>query len=155
MMFKYGIDTLSVGKVLQILNGELTGKITNEALSKIQACHEIVLKTAKSDKAVYGINTGFGPMAQYRIGDENLKQLQYNLIRSHANGTGDFLTQNQTTAVMICRLNTLQLGFSGTSPEIVKALSDFLNHQIYPLIPQHGGVGASGDLVQLAHLALG
>ena len=128
--------------------------LSQDRISVVEESFEF-LKTFSKNKVIYGINTGFGPMAQYRIGDENLKQLQYNLIRSHANGTGDFLTQNQTRAVMICRLNTLQLGFSGTSPEIVKALSDFLNHQIYPLIPQHGGVGASGDLVQLAHLALG
>ncbi len=128
--------------------------LSEEEFSLIDKSFEF-LKEFSKDKVIYGINTGFGPMAQYRISDENQAQLQYNLIRSHANGTGNFLSSEQTRAVMLCRLNTLKLGYSGTSLEIIKVLGDFINHKIYPLIPQHGGVGASGDLVQLAHLALG
>ncbi len=113
------------------------------------------LERFSADKVIYGINTGFGPMAQYRIPDEHLEELQYNLIRSHANGTGDFLTPLETRAVMICRLASLALGYSGTSPEVLRTIEIFLEKEIYPVIPRHGGVGASGDLVQLAHLALG
>lgn len=113
------------------------------------------LREFSKNKVIYGINTGFGPMAQYRIADNDLKELQYNLIRSHANGTGDFLSPAATKIIMICRLNTLALGFSGTSPGVLETLASYIGHGIYPLIPQHGGVGASGDLVQLAHLALG
>jgi histidine ammonia-lyase len=113
------------------------------------------LKNFASNKVIYGINTGFGPMAQYKISEEHLSQLQYNLIRSHSNGTGKPLSEIQVRTVMICRLNSLSLGKSGISPGVVEKLTEFLNAEIYPEIFEHGGVGASGDLVQLAHLALG
>jgi histidine ammonia-lyase len=113
------------------------------------------LKNFSSDKVIYGINTGFGPMAQYKISEENLSELQYNLIRSHSNGTGKPLTEEQVRAVMLCRLNTLSLGKSGISIGVVHQLVSYLNAEVYPEIFEHGGVGASGDLVQLAHLALG
>ena len=113
------------------------------------------LKDFSQNKVIYGINTGFGPMAQYRIADGDLRDLQYNLIRSHANGTGAYLSAEATKIIMICRLNTLALGYSGTSPGVLKTLESYISHGIYPVIPQHGGVGASGDLVQLAHLGLG
>ncbi|WP_225586896.1 histidine ammonia-lyase [Algoriphagus sp. Y33] len=113
------------------------------------------LREFSKNKVIYGINTGFGPMAQYRIAEDDLRELQYNLIRSHANGTGGFLSPEATKIIMICRLNTLALGFSGTSPRVLETLANYIEQGICPLIPQHGGVGASGDLVQLAHLALG
>lgn len=113
------------------------------------------LKEFASNKVIYGINTGFGPMAQYKISEEHLNQLQYNLIRSHSNGTGKALSEKQVRAVMLCRLNSLSLGKSGISPGVVEKITEFLNADIYPEIFEHGGVGASGDLVQLAHLALG
>ena len=111
------------------------------------------LSTFSREKVIYGINTGFGPMAQYVILDEELNQLQYNLIRSHANGIGELLAPKYVKAVMISRLHTLALGFSGVSPELTITLESFIKKDIYPVIPVHGGVGASGDLVQLAHLA--
>ncbi len=93
-------------------------------------------------------------MAQFVISDEDLNQLQYNLIRSHSNGMGEHLKPIYAKAVMISRLHTLALGFSGVSPELTNTLERFINENIIPVIPIHGGVGASGDLVQLAHLAL-
>jgi len=113
------------------------------------------LKKFSKDKIIYGINTGFGPMAQYRVSDDKLGQLQYNLIRSHASGMGSGLTDQYVRAVMLNRLNTLALGGSGVSLPVVEQLGKFIEKGIYPYIPEHGSVGASGDLVQLAHLALG
>lgn len=107
------------------------------------------------DKVIYGINTGFGPMAQYRIEDSQLNTLQYNLVRSHANGTGTLFSEREVRSIMICRLNTLALGKSGVSLGVVKTLEAFIKAEVYPNIYEHGSVGASGDLVQLAHLALG
>ena len=112
------------------------------------------LKTFSKDKVIYGINTGFGPMSQYKISDRQVGELQYNLIRSHATGMGDPLEPVTVKAVMISRLNTLCLGFSGVSLNVVNTLQAFIDNKIYPFIPKHGGVGASGDLVQLAHLGL-
>ncbi len=112
------------------------------------------LKDFSQKRTIYGINTGFGPMARYKIEDEDIKQLQYNLIRSHCAGSGDILPEIYARGVVVARLNTLMLASSGVHPEIVELLKGFLNNNISPVIPEHGGVGASGDLVQLAHLAL-
>lgn len=106
------------------------------------------------NKIIYGINTGFGPMAQYKVSKEDQVQLQYNLIRSHSSGTGPGLPPEYVKATMISRLNTLLLGKSGVSKEVIQLLQEFINQDILPFIPEHGGVGASGDLVQLAHLGL-
>ncbi len=114
----------------------------------------LFLKKFSKDKIIYGINTGFGPMAQYRIEDASLKQLQYNLIRSHAAGAGEPLPDMYVKAAMVARLQTFAQGKSGVHIELVELLAKFINLGIYPIVPQHGSVGASGDLVQLAHIAL-
>ncbi len=112
------------------------------------------LKKFSENKVIYGVNTGFGPMAQYRIKEEDRLQLQYNLIRSHSSGIGKPLDAVNVKAVILARLNTLSLGNSGVHPSVIHLMKEFLNRDITPLIFEHGGVGASGDLVQLAHLAL-
>lgn len=112
------------------------------------------LKEFSENKIIYGVNTGFGPMAQYKIKDEERIQLQYNLIRSHASGTGNPIAASYVRAAMLARLNTLSLGNSGVHPSVIELMGELLNRGIIPLIYEHGGVGASGDLVQLAHLAL-
>jgi histidine ammonia-lyase len=112
------------------------------------------LKDFSKNRLIYGINTGFGPMAQYRIKDHELKNLQYNLIRSHCTGTGDILDDIYVRATMVCRLISFLQNCSGVHPSTVEQLKIFINQEIYPIIFQHGSVGASGDLVQLAHLAL-
>ncbi len=112
------------------------------------------LKEFSKNKVIYGVNTGFGPMAQYKIKDSERIQLQYNLIRSHASGTGEPIAPQYVKAAMLARLNTLSLGNSGVHKSVIELMTELLNRDITPLIYQHGGVGASGDLVQLAHLAL-
>ncbi|MDP4246686.1 MAG: aromatic amino acid ammonia-lyase, partial [Bacteroidota bacterium] len=112
------------------------------------------LKEFSSDKLIYGINTGFGPMAQYRVQDESLLQLQYNLVRSHSSGSGALLPAHLVRAIMIARLNSLMQGYSGVHTDVVELLKEMINRNIIPCIFEHGGVGASGDLVQLAHLGL-
>ena len=112
------------------------------------------LKEFSENKVIYGVNTGFGPMAQYKIEDSERIQLQYNLIRSHSSGTGNPISPLYVKAAMLARLNTLSLGNSGVHPSVIKLMTTLINKNITPLIFEHGGVGASGDLVQLAHLAL-
>ena len=112
------------------------------------------LKDFSRNKIIYGVNTGFGPMAQYRIKDEDCLQMQYNLIRSHASGTGAIISTPYVRASILARLNSLGLGNSGVHPSVIRLMTELLNHEVTPLIFEHGGVGASGDLVQLAHLAL-
>ena len=112
------------------------------------------LKEFAANKVIYGVNTGFGPMAQYKIKDSELIKLQYNLIRSHASGTGNPIPPLYVKAAMLARLNTLSLGHSGVHKSVIVLMSELINRNITPIIYEHGGVGASGDLVQLAHLAL-
>ena len=127
--------------------------IHQEVLDVVKESHEFLKKFA-SNKVIYGVNTGFGPMAQYRIRDQDTNQLQYNLIRSHAAGTGDILSPLHVRASMLSRLSNLAKGKSGIHESVLELLKELINRDIIPVIFAHGGVGASGDLVQLAHLAL-
>lgn len=135
-----------------LFNGERLS-ITPEELDKVDSCHEF-LKEFVKDKVIYGINTGFGPMAQWRVSDDHLKELQYNIIRSHATGAGEPLSDIEVKSAMIARIGTFLQARSGIDVSVILLLQEFVNRGIYPFIPQHGSVGASGDLVQLAHIAL-
>ncbi|MGL4957103.1 MAG: HAL/PAL/TAL family ammonia-lyase [Bacteroidales bacterium] len=112
------------------------------------------LKTYQVGKVIYGINTGFGPMAQYRIDDNDLNELQYNIIRSHSCGAGNSLPKEAVRGAMLSRICAFLQGKSAVHIETVEILVQFLNCDITPVVPEHGSVGASGDLVQLSHIAL-
>ena len=127
--------------------------INEDAIDVVKKSYDFLQKFSE-DKIIYGINTGFGPMAQYRVDDAFLNDLQYNIIRSHSTGAGKPLDELYIKSAMIVRLNNLLQGKSGVHPELIKLLSEFINKDICPFIPEHGSVGASGDLVQLAHIAL-
>ncbi|MDH6251329.1 histidine ammonia-lyase [Chryseobacterium sp. H1D6B] len=122
-------------------------------VNRVEASFQF-LKEFSKNKIIYGVNTGFGPMAQFKINNEDTHQLQYNLIRSHSSGIGNPLSPQEVKACMLARLNTLSLGNSGVHHSVVFLLKELINRDVTPLIFEHGGVGASGDLVQLAHLAL-
>lgn len=128
-------------------------QIEGSVKDNVDQCFDFLSDFSK-DKVIYGINTGFGPMAQWRIDDTRLNELQYNIIRSHATGAGMPLPVIYVRAAMLARLMTFLQGHSGVNWQTCELLKDFLNHGVYPVIPQHGSVGASGDLVQLAHIAL-
>lgn len=132
------------------------GKPLSLTDSQMEAVREsyYFLKDFSSDKIIYGINTGFGPMAQWRVEDDFLKNLQYNIIRSHSTGAGEALEPRLVKAAMLARIGTFVQGRSGIHPDVVILLKEFINNDIIPFIPRHGSVGASGDLVQLAHIAL-
>lgn len=128
-------------------------KLHKDTIDQVQKSFDF-LKKFSEEKVIYGVNTGFGPMAQYKIKDEARIQLQYNLIRSHASGSGNPIEPLYVRAAILARMNTLSLGNSGVHPSVIELMAQLLNKNIIPLIFEHGGVGASGDLVQLAHLAL-
>lgn len=152
-MVTIGRGSLNISDFEEVLfNGEKV-EVSAETLKVVNESFQFLKDFAK-DKIIYGINTGFGPMAQYKIEEELQQKLQYNLIRSHASGFGDYLDLNYAKASMLARLNTLSLGYSGVNDSVIHILKDLINHDVNPLIFEHGGVGASGDLVQLAHLAL-
>ena len=127
--------------------------IDGSTMDSIDRCHEF-LRGFASDRVIYGINTGFGPMAQWRVEDAFLKDLQYNIIRSHSTGAGEPLDDLCVKAAMLARVGTFLQARSGIHREVVELLVEFINRGIFPFIPRHGSVGASGDLVQLAHMAL-
>ena len=145
--------TITIELIHDILygNGRLEWDI--ETQKGIADCFAF-LQRFSSDKVIYGINTGFGPMAQWRVADDHLRELQYNIIRSHATGAGKPLSDSCVRAGMIARVGSFAQCKSGIHPELVNLLTEFINRGICPFIPKHGSVGASGDLVQLAHIAL-
>lgn len=137
----------------RILIGNEKVQIADEARTRLVNSYSF-LESFFHDKIIYGINTGLGPMAQYRINDEERISLQYNAIRSHASGQGQPVDPVCVRAAMIVLISNFTQGHSGIHPEIAALLAELLNRGITPLVPEHGGVGASGDLVQLAHIAL-
>jgi len=152
-MINVGKQPLTANDFYKILYTGEKIDLEPSALTKVTESHEF-LKSFSKNKLIYGINTGFGPMAQYKITEDHQIELQYNLIRSHCTGAGNRLSDIHVKSAMICRLSSLMQGYSGIHPEVVILLKDLINKDVYPQIFEHGGVGASGDLVQLAHLAL-
>lgn len=124
------------------------------AQKQIARSREVILACLKKGDAVYGINTGFGKLAEVRIPHDHLEELQENLVMSHACGLGQPASPEDVRAILLCKANTLAKGFSGVRVEILHFLLELLNQNILPCIPQKGSVGASGDLAPLAHMAL-
>jgi len=152
-MIPVGQSVLSLADFSDILFKNKAVNIPLSALEKIKVNFQF-LQQFSSNKLIYGINTGFGPMAQYKVSEENLLKLQYNLIRSHSSGSGALLPPVLVKALMIARLNSLMQAYSGVHTDVVELLQELINKDVTPCIYEHGGVGASGDLVQLAHLGL-
>lgn len=120
----------------------------------IRTSHNLLLRILGENRIIYGVTTGFGKLSQVSISDPDRRTLQLNLVRSHACGVGDPLDLGITRLVMVLKIMTFAKGYSGISLQLVQLMVDMLNHDILPLIPRKGSVGASGDLAPLAHLAL-
>ncbi len=152
-MIETGTQPLTQHDIFQILfEGEKV--LLSETILKKAEANFYFLRDFSSDKVIYGINTGFGPMAQYKIPYSDRLMLQYNLIRSHAGGSGKPIDILYAKAMLLDRLNTLAQCKSGIHPDLLSLIADMLNADLIPVIYEHGGVGASGDLVQLAHMGL-
>jgi histidine ammonia-lyase len=134
------------------LRGEQV-QLAASAIERMNASRGVVDRLVASGATAYGINTGFGKLASVRISTEQVRQLQVNLVRSHACGVGAPLSEAETRAMMLLRANALAKGFSGVRPRVVETLCQMLNAKVHPVIPSQGSVGASGDLAPLAHLA--
>jgi histidine ammonia-lyase len=128
--------------------------LSEAALSQVESSRGHIEAVLASGETVYGVNTGFGAMSSVTIAPQDVESLQVNLVRSHAAGTGHPLNRAQVRAMVLLRANTLAKGVSGVRPEVIQRLCDLLNHDIIPVIPSQGSLGASGDLAPLAHLAL-
>ena len=130
-----------------------TVDIGDDARRRIAESNELIADVVAGGEQVYGVNTGFGQLAQVRISDDELAHLQENLVRSHAVGVGEDLDDDIVRLAMLMKVIALAEGFSGVRLELVEALCALINHNIYPRIPSQGSVGASGDLAPLAHMA--
>lgn len=153
-MFTYGIDQLTVSKVIAIANGTLKAIISAEAVKKVNECRSKVETIANSDKAVYGINTGFGPLCDVQISSEETSKLQENLLITHAVGVGNPIDKELSKMMMICKVHALCQGFSGIRLEVIERILYFIENDLLPVVPEQGSVGASGDLAPLSHLFL-
>ena len=153
-MFKYGIDKLTVNKVIAIAEGTLKAIITKEAENSIIECRRKVEVMANSDVAIYGINTGFGPLCDVQITPEQTSKLQANLLITHAVGVGNPIDKKLSKIMMICKVHALCQGFSGVRLKLIERIIYFIENDLLPIVPEQGSVGASGDLAPLSHLFL-
>jgi len=144
---------LTLADVWEISHHREPCELPSSARELMRASRALVEKVAAEPRAVYGINTGFGPLSGTRVSPEDLEQHQLNLLHHLSVGQGELLSAVETRAIMTARANALARGFSGIRPEVVELLVTALNRDILPEIPSEGSVGASGDLVPLAHMA--
>ncbi|MEF1290619.1 histidine ammonia-lyase [Vibrio sp. M260118] len=154
MTFRYGVDRLDLDIVNGIANGDIEAKLCPEAIAKINVSRANVDKMASSDKAVYGINTGFGPLCDTQISPEETHLLQKNLLITHAVGVGNPIDKAISKLMLITKVHALSQGFSGIRLEVVERMLTFLKLDLIPVVPEQGSVGASGDLAPLSHLFL-
>lgn len=154
MEFKYGIDKLSIDKVMAISKGTLKAVLTSAAIENINSCRKKVEVMASGSKAVYGINTGFGPLCDVQITPEETCKLQENLLLTHAVGVGNSIDKQLSKIMMICKVHALCQGYSGVRLELIERIIYFIENDLLPVVPEQGSVGASGDLAPLAHLFL-
>jgi histidine ammonia-lyase len=145
---------LTLDQIASVAIGATRVGLSDAAADRIRSSRAVVQKVLAKGQVVYGVNTGFGKLADIRIPDSELEELQLDLVRSHACGLGQPLSEPETRAMMLLRANVLALGFSGCRVELVETLLKMLDLGVYPLVPEKGSVGASGDLAPLAHLAL-
>ncbi len=146
--------SLTVKDVFNVVFNDYKVEISESAKARILKSRNLIDKWVAENSVIYGVTTGFGEFANVKINPEEIEQLQRNLIYSHAAGTGNFLPVEVVKAMFLLRINTLSKGFSGIRFETIQFMTRMLNNNIIPLIPSQGSVGASGDLVQLAHLVL-
>ena len=148
-------EVLQLETLQEIILQHKTISLSEEAKVNIQKCRDYLdAKMAKEDKAIYGINTGFGSLCNVKISNENLSQLQENLVKSHACGTGDEVPNEIVKIMLLLKIQSLSYGHSGVQLQTVERLVDFYNNDVLPIIYEQGSLGASGDLAPLAHLSL-
>lgn len=152
--FHYGRDHLTSSIALKIARKKIAGIFHPDTKEKVTASAKAVAKIAKGEQAVYGINTGFGPLCTTRISESDTRTLQENLLKSHAVGLGEPIPIEISKLMLILKIHALAQGFSGIQWETLERLAWMLDHDITPVIPMQGSVGASGDLAPLSHLAL-
>lgn len=152
---KISAEHLSIERIGEIVYGGYKIELSDDAHKRIVDCREYLdRKIAESTTPIYGVTTGFGSLCNVSIGSDYLAQLQINLMMSHACGTGDRVPNDIVKIMLLLKIQSLSYGFSGCQLVTVNRLIDFFNNEIYPVVYMQGSLGASGDLVPLAHLSL-
>jgi len=152
--FNYGTGRLSSGICLAIAAGKIKAEIDPAAAARIQSSWEEVQKIVHSQQPVYGINTGFGPLCDTHISEHDTSQLQVNILKSHSVGVGNPIPQEIAKIMMITKVHALAQGYSGIAAQTLERIIWHIDHDIIPVVPEKGSVGASGDLAPLSHLFL-
>lgn len=152
--FDYGTGHLTIGICLDIAAGKTKGVIAGNAAEKVQASWRAVEKIVHAQIPVYGINTGFGPLCDTHINEEDTSTLQSNLLKSHSVGIGKPIPQEIAKLMLISKVHALAQGYSGINPKTLNRIIWHIDHDIIPVVPEKGSVGASGDLAPLSHLFL-
>ncbi len=152
--FNYGLDKLTINSTVDIANGRTPGILNDQATNAIIASQQSVEEIVASDRTVYGINTGFGILANTRISSADTTLLQHKILQSHSVGVGDAIPGEIAKIMMITKMHSLAKGFSGVRMETLQRINWHINNNIIPVVPEKGSVGASGDLAPLAHLFL-
>ncbi len=147
-------ESLSLQDVINVAHQGYDVTIDPLAKERMQRSRQAIENIIADGRTVYGVNTGFGKLSHIHISPKDLRELQLNLVLSHACGTGNFIPAPIVRAAMLLKANALCKGFSGTRPQIAKFLVELLNRKVIPCIPEKGSVGASGDLAHLAHMTL-
>ena len=147
-------QALTLDEIESVANATRRVEIGSDAIKKVKESRSLIEGILAAGETVYGVNTGFGKLADVRVPGDKLAELQINLVRSHAGGVGAPLSEAESRAMVALRANVLAKGFSGVRPELLDLLAGLLNAGVHPVIPEKGSVGASGDLAPLAHLAL-
>jgi len=147
-------QALTLPEIAAVALGDVVIQMSPSAHPRILASRKVIEDIIARDAVVYGVTTGFGKLSDVRVPRGELRELQLNLVRSHACGIGPPLSEAEVRAMMLLRANVLALGLSGIRPEIIEMLCEMLNRRLHPVVPEKGSVGASGDLAPLAHLAL-
>ncbi|WP_029827260.1 histidine ammonia-lyase, partial [Vibrio parahaemolyticus] len=144
---------ISLNELRQVSRSPVNLTLDPEAIPGIEESTQVVDRVIAEDRTVYGINTGFGLLANTRIAPEDLETLQRSIVLSHAAGIGKFMSDETVRLMMVLKINSLARGFSGIRLKVINMLIDLVNAQVYPCVPQKGSVGASGDLAPLAHMS--
>ena len=147
-------ESLTIEDVVAVARENVKVEIAEKVKNQVINSRKILEELLNSGKVIYGVNTGFGALANVKISEEDLEKLQLNLIRSHSAGVGKPLPKDIVRATMLLRVNTLAKGYSGVRTEVLEALVEMLNKGVHPVVPEKGSVGASGDLAPLSHIAL-
>ncbi|MCP4686876.1 MAG: histidine ammonia-lyase [Desulfobacterales bacterium] len=149
-----GIDGMTIDDLVRIARGGARVEITRESENEIRRSRKLIEKWVREERAIYGVTTGFGALSSVSISKKDTRQLQKNILMSHASGVGEPLAEEIVRGVMALRIKDLAMGHSSARLETVRFLIEMLNRGIIPVVPEKGSVGASGDLCPLAHLSL-